>query len=444
MKGIRMSSKEIKRVELLSRVKGGELKLVKAAELSRVSYRQMKRVWGRYKEEGAAGVAHRSRGRKSNRGKGGEFRGKVLARYQERYGGFGPTLASEYLRREGVEIDHETLRRWLLEEGLWTKVRKRGKHRAWRERRGHSGELIQMDGSHHDWFEGRGESAVLMVMVDDATGRTYARFYKGEETRSAMDMFMRYVKEYGIPRELYVDGDSIYKCTREARIDEELQGETPLTQFGRAMKKLGVEIVEAKSAQAKGRVERRNGVFQDRLVKAMRLEGIRTIEEANRYLEKEFLPEVNLRFTVRARESLDLHRSIPEGMDLREVLCFEEPRVVQNDWTVRWRNRYFQISRKHESLHLARRSVIVREHLDGSVSLEYRGEKLNYKELPSRPQREQQRYEVKERVNYRPAANHAWRRYAAVGRAVRSTSSDELCGSILGREPTASATPPPS
>jgi transposase-like protein len=251
------------------------------------------------------------------------FREQVLKRYEQRYPDFGPTLASEYLAKEGLVVDHETLRRWLLGAGLWKKKRKRQKHRQHRERRAHRGELIQMDGSHHDWFEGRRGRAVLMVMIDDATNRTCARFYEAEDTRAAMDIFGRYARCYGLPQALYVDHDSIYECTRESRIDEDLRGQGPQTQFDRAMTTLAVDVIPANSPQAKGRVERRHGVFQDRLVKAMRLEGISTIEAANRHLDDVFLPELNHRFTCKARDRGDLHRPIPAELQLKEILCFE-------------------------------------------------------------------------------------------------------------------------
>ena len=404
-----LSGRERKRLELVSRVNDGVLKLAKVAELCSLSYRQMKRVWKRYREEGDAGLIHRGRGRISNRRMEAGFRQRVLERYEERYPDFGPTLASEYLSKEQLRVDHETLRRWLLEAGLWTKKRKRQKHRQRRERRPHRGELIQMDGSHHDWFEGRRGWAVLMVMIDDATNRTCARFYPAEDTKAAMDLFGRYARRHGLPQALYVDHDSIYECTREARIDEDLRGEGPQTQFDRAMKVLAVEVIPANSPQAKGRVERRHGVFQDRLVKAMRLEGISTVEAANQYLDATFLPDLNQRFTVTARERGDLHRPIPAGLQLKDVLCFEEPRVVQNDWTVRWRNRYFQIARQHEALYLARRTVTVRERLDGSLVLLYRAQRLQFRELAERPTPRPPVAMAPPRIPWTPPADHPWR-----------------------------------
>ncbi len=197
MGALAMSARERRRLELLSQVTKGLLRLNKASELLGISYRHTKRVWKRYREHGDAGLVHRLRGGHSNRAASPSFRVRVIGRYRERYDGFGPTLACEYLMQDGLVVDHETLRRWLVAEGLWMKQRKRDAHRQWRQRRAHPGELIQMDGSHHDWFEGRRDGAVLMVMVDDATGRTYARFYESEDTRSAMEIMGRYIQRYG-------------------------------------------------------------------------------------------------------------------------------------------------------------------------------------------------------------------------------------------------------
>lgn len=431
-----LSTKERRRMELLSQVQGGTLRLGKAAELLSLSYRQAKRIWKRYQKQGDAGLVHRARGRPSPRAIEPERRDRIVARYEAQYAGFGPTLACEYLAKEGLAVDHETLRRWLLAKGVWKKQRKRQQHRQWRERRAHPGELIQMDGSHHDWFEGRRAWAVLMVMIDDATNRTYARFYESEDTRAAMEITGRYIRRYGRPQQLYVDRDSIYECTREARVDEQLRDEGPQTQFERAMKQLAVDLVLAYSPQAKGRVERRNGVFQDRLVKAMRLEKIATLDEANLFLEKTFLPDLNRRFRVKAREPADLHRPLPRGIRLDEVLCLEEPRVVQNDWTVRWCNRRFQISARHERLNLAGRKLVVRERLDGRVALVYRGDRLHYREVLAKPQAKPARRNPKRPTPWKPPSHHPWRKaHKAPRPGSRTTSSDELNRPILGGGP---------
>jgi transposase-like protein len=407
MGALKMSMKERRRMELLSRVGEGILTLRKAAGLAKLSYRQMKRIWKRYKEDGDQGLVHRARGRPSNRRKDPQLREALLARYEQRYEDFGPTLASEYLASEGLEVDHETLRRWLLDKGLWKKRRRRKQHRQWRQRRAQRGELVQMDGSHHDWFEGRREWAVLMVMIDDATSRTYARFYEAESTKAAMDVFARYVRRYKLPQALYVDRDSIYRCEREARIDEELRGEGPETQFARAMRQLQVDLILANSPQAKGRVERRNGLFQDRLVKALRLGGISTLREANQYLEKTFLPQLNRRFTSRARQPGDLHRCLPAGLYLKDVLGWQEPRVVLNDWTIRWHNRFFQVHKQHESLRLPGHRIQVFESIDGHIQLRFRGLRLRFTELPRAPVRQLPKPSPK-RSKQKPAKTHPW------------------------------------
>jgi transposase len=417
MERLEMSQKELQRLEVLSRVKRVEISLVKASALLHLSYRQTKRLFRRFCREGDRGLVHRLRGQPSNRKVDDTKRRQVLQRYQECYADFGPTLAAEYLAKEGLPVSVETLRGWLLSAGLGEKKRKRPVHRSWRARKEHCGEMLQLDGSHHDWFEGRRDEAVLMVAIDDATNRTYARFFEGETTAAAFEIFRCYVEFHGLPMALYVDKDSIYRSNRDRTIDEELAGELAKTQFGRAMAQLGVELICAHSPQAKGRVERRNQLFQDRLVKALRLEGICDLATANDYLEKSFLPDLNERFTVAPRQRSDLHRRLPKGVDLAEVLAFEEERVVQNDWTVRWRNRWFQLTAANGRLGLVGKHVLVREQLDGRVGLVYRGQVLEYRELPDRPEPAARPGKAKEAPQAkigtkprRPAENHPWRR----------------------------------
>lgn len=414
METLTMSRKERKRLELCGRVKRGELTLAKASELAGVSYRQAKRIYRRYREESDRGLVHRLRGRPSNRGSDPGKREQALALYRERYHDFGPKLATEYLAREHqLVVGVETLRRWLMQEGLWQVKRKRSVHRRWRERKEHAGEMLQMDGSHHDWFEGRRAWACLMVMIDDATNYTYARFFEEETTVASMTTFWRYVDQQGLPRSLYVDRDSIYESTREATADEELAETGPLTQFGRAMRELDVKLILAYSAQAKGRVERRNAVFQDRLVKALRLEGISDLKAANRYLEETFLVELNRRFNVKPKRKADVHRRVPRGVQLNQVLSFQETRVVQNDWTLKWRHRRFQLTVANQRLALVRQRVLVCERLDGTISLVYRGRELAWEEITHQ---EQPALVVRGqptslgRIAHRPAANHPWKR----------------------------------
>jgi hypothetical protein len=376
----------------------------------------MLRVAARHAAEGNAGLKHRLRDRDSNRGISQRRRERVLELYQTKYADFGPRLASEYLCREdGEKLSEETLRQWLIKAGLWQPRRQGARHRAWRERRACWGELVQMDGSEHAWFEGRRDRASLMVMIDDATNWTHAKFFESETTAAAMLVFWEYTSYYGLPRSLYVDRDSIYETTRDSTVDEALRDDSPRTQFGRAMEELQVELILANSPQAKGRVERRHGVFQDRLVKALRLRKIDTLEEANAYLEQKFLDELNGRFHVEAREPADVHREVPAGVKLEHVLCYQEQRLVQNDWTVSWCNRILQLSARHQKLGLARKKILVSELLDGTLRLTYQTRSLSWTELPERPLRPTGPADrpAKPKPPHQPAATHPWRRGTA-------------------------------
>lgn len=434
---------------VMKQIQANELSVVAAAGLLRLSYRQAKRVWRRFCQQGDAGLVHRGRGQASNRRTDPKVQERIVRRYQERYGDFGPTLAAEHLGREGLQVDHETLRRWLLAKDLWSVKRRRQKHRQWRERKPCFGELVQMDGSHHDWFEGRRARAVLMVMIDDATNRMYARFFEQETTRAAFDTFERYVRRYGLPQALYVDRDSIYRTERQPSLAEQLADEQPLTQFGRAMKELGVQLQLAYSPQAKGRVERRNGLLQDRLVKEMRLAGINDLDSANEFLEKRFLPQLNQRFWMKPAQPADVHRPLPGN--LNERLSWQQERIVQRDWTVAWQGRWFQIDPEHEGLSLAGRRVMVRELRNGAVQLLWRGQKLRCCQLAERPRRARQPGKTRQVIP--PASDHPWRRFGdavgqefwrgvkARGRAARQASRALRSASATLRPPSGPGRP---
>jgi hypothetical protein len=293
-----MSKRELRRVEVLARVKSQELKLTDAASLLGLRYRQGKRLWRRYRQEGAAGLQHRSAGRTSPRAKPAGFCRRVLQLVREKYGGgvgerFGPTLAAEHLASEDqMRIDAETLRRWMLEKGLWNRERKRKAHRQRRERRRHFGELVQMDGSFHDWLEQRGPDGCMMNMTDDATSRAELRLGDEETIWAAANTLRAWIEKYGVPQALYVDWKNLYKRAATAR--EQLRGEEPVTQFGRMCEKLGIRMIAAGSPQAKGRVERNHGTHQDRLIKKMRRKKTRT-QQDNLYLQQQYLPEHNQR-----------------------------------------------------------------------------------------------------------------------------------------------------
>jgi len=279
--------------------------------------------------------------------------------------------------------------------------------------------MVQLDGSHHDWFEGRRGKCVLMVMVDDATNRIRVRFFEEETTRASYDLLEGWVRQHGLLGALYVDRDSIYRCEGQRSVADQLAGKERQTQFGRAMEQLGVELILANSPQAKGRVERMNGVLQDRLVKALRLAGINDLESANRFLDETFLGEFNRRFERVAASPLDAHRGVPRNLD--EVLSWEEERVVQRDWTVACEGQWYQLDRQHEALSLSGRKVVVRTLRDGQVQLVYRGRKLKWKKLPKRPARVQPSTPNKAaRAIKPPGADHPWRRpLLRAGRSAR-------------------------
>jgi hypothetical protein len=273
-----------------------------------------------------------------------------------------------------------------------------------------------MDGSHHDWFEGRRGWAVLMVMIDDATGRVFAQFFENESWRSATTMFRDYVRKRGLPRGLYVDQHGIYRADREATTQEILAGKEPQTQFGRAMVELGVELILARSAQAKGRVERMNGTLQDRLVKALRRSKIRDLKVANAYLEKTFLSKFNARFEVPAAKAANVHQALPDDCDLGRVLSTQEERVVQNDWTVRWKNGFLQLEESRDTPVRPKKRITVCETLEGTLRLFLGDRELTWSPVRTRPQARRKKPArrpgdtIRSHQGQRPSAEHPWRK----------------------------------
>ncbi|MGH2603947.1 MAG: ISNCY family transposase, partial [Dehalococcoidia bacterium] len=379
-----MSARELTRVEVLSRVKSGTLRVTSAAQLLGVSYRQAKRLARRYRAEGAQGLRHRSVGRPSNQARPPAERQRVLALVREKDSGtidvrFGPTLAAEHLASEdGVTVHADTLRRWMLAEGLWSRARKRAPHRQRRERKAHFGELVQLDGSFHGWYETRGPRGCLMNLVDDATGRTLARLGAEETIWAAVDVLRRWIEAYGVPLALYTDWKNVYMRVPNAA--EQATGDVPLTQFGRMCASLGIQIIAASSPQAKGRVERNHGTHQDRLVKKFRRLGIADAAAANAFLATTYLPEHNQRFAVAPASAEDFHRRGPSRTTLNRVFQLEEARVLSNDWGVRYATRHFQVARQ-SGLAPARSAVLVREAQDGAIELRYRGRLMRWTEI---------------------------------------------------------------
>jgi transposase len=382
-----MSQRELGRVEVLARVGSQQLRLVDAGRLMQVSYRQAKRLWKRYREEGAAGLQHRSAGRASHRAYEEPFRRRVLRLVREKYGGgvgerFGPTLAAEHLASEdGLAIDAETLRRWMLEAGLWSRERRRRRHRRRRERQEHFGELVQLDGSFHAWLEERGSHGCLIDLVDDATNLTWAQLGEQETIWAVADALRGWIERHGVPLALYVDWKNLYRRPANAR--ERLRGQEPVTQFGRMCARLGIQIIAASSPQAKGRVERIHGTHQDRLVKKLRRKQIQSPEAANVYLRTEYLPEHNRRFARAAARPEDYHRRAPRAAELDRIFRLESERTISEDWVVRYENRYFQLEPQSRHYAPARSKVRVYESRHGRITIEYRGRVLPGREIPA-------------------------------------------------------------
>jgi transposase len=382
-----MSEKERLYKAVFEMVKQGRLTLQKAAKQTGLSYRQTKRIYKRYKAEGDAGLMHKLRGRESNRKH--PDKPKIIARYIERYKGFGPTLAAEKLMEEDhLNVNHETLREWLLKERLWHKQRKRSPYRQQRECRAQFGELIHIDGSIHDWF-GDGKYSCLLNMVDDATSKTLAYLESGETTRSIFLVMKKWIERYGIPLAFYVDLKNVYVSMKET---------STFTHVEKACKKLGIRIIKAYSPQAKGRVERKHAVYQDRFVKELYLKQINTIEAANELLENGFIDKLNRKFEKPARnpESAHLKRN---RIDLNQVLCWEYERQVQNDWTFSFMNYCFQVEKRYGSFIRPKAKVLVRRHLDGSITAWYKDEKLSITQLERKPDK----VEIEDQIKCRKA-----------------------------------------
>lgn len=396
---------ELKRLHVIRKVLEREIKQVEAAEILLLSARQIRRIVKRIRAEGDKGVLHKGRGRPSNRRILGKIRDKVIQLYRKQYADFGPTLASEkLLERDGIRVSDETLRRWLLEEGDWKKSRRHRGHRQWRERKLHEGEMVQMDGSHHDWFEGRGPWCVLMGYIDDARGRVFGRFYGYEGTIPAMDSFKRYIRKYGLPLSVYLDRYKTYKSTAKPTLEDELNDREPLSDFERALKELGVEVVHANSPQAKGRIERLFRTLQDRLVKEMRLRRIRTLEEANAFLEA-YLPIYNRKFSVRPRERENLHRPLGRGLDLDAILCIKTERTLRNDFTVAHQRKLYQVEDKVNAS-----KVMVQDRMDGSIRITHKNHPLRFREITERPILEKRPSPVMgRRKSSTPSTDHPWR-----------------------------------
>jgi hypothetical protein len=422
-----MSRKEFDRGAVFRRVEGGALTLKEAAPLLKMSYRQAKRMYGRFRGEGPAGLVHQSVGRISNHARPAAEREQVVELVRAHYGGtarrgpgqrFGPKLAAEHLWEDhGIAVPCSTLRDWMTNAGLWSRVRRSSPKPKRRERRTHFGELVQFDGSFHDWFEGRGDRAgvrsCVMNMVDDATGITLLRFGDQETIWAAADVLRAWIAKFGVPRALYTDWKNVYK--REPTSREEAMGEEGHTQFGRMCAKLGIEIIAASTPQAKGRVERSNGTQQDRLIKKMRLLGIDNDAAANAYVEATYLPQHNARYAVVAASPVDYH--LPRDPALLDcvVFCLEHGRRVSNDFVVQFGKQSLQLQRAARGRVPAGAKVIVRETREGPlrvIHVNRRGTERECSWIPAAPRAKRPPSAPTPKApkpRQPPATDHPWR-----------------------------------
>ena len=401
-------SEEIKRYQIIGKVFDKSINQQEAAEILGLSDRQIRRVIRRVRQEGQRGVVHRSRGCRGRRSIAKRVRERILELYRERYKGFGPLLASEKLwELDHIKISDETLRLWLMAEGMWdADKRRKVKDRSWRARKERFGQMVQMDGSHHLWLEERGAKLVLMGFIDDASSNFDGLFFEYEGTKPAMGGLKSYAQKYGLPVQLYLDKHATYKSNAKKRYryaNWDFDDKEELTQFERACKQLGIEVIHAHSPQAKGRIERVFKTLQDRLVKEMRLAGIKSCEEANGFL-KTYLPKFNKRFKVAARLSGDLHRMIDKSVKLDEILSVQTGHVLRNDRTVLHERQLYQVTDKTRA-----KQVVVCEYLNGRMAIKYGEQQLAFKSIDQRPLKVALIRKVKRLPRYVPPRGSYWR-----------------------------------
>lgn len=410
-----MSKKELSHYEVIKRLLRQEINGSKAAELLALTTRQVRRLKARVAAGGAKALLHGNRGQPSNRRVPEKERQRTLQLLKIRYPDFGPSFATEKLgQNHSIHRDVKTIRRLMICEGLWKpKTRSKIIHHAWRQRRDAYGELEQFDGSYEYWFEDRAPKCCLLAAIDDASGRiTRAAFVPHEGVGPVFTFWQEYLLAQGKPQAIYLDQFSTYKMNPGlAQDNHDLK-----TQFERAMQELNIELITAYSPEAKGRVERLFGTLQDRLIKELRLKNVSTPAVANEYLQKEFIPQFNRRFAVEPQLNANLHRALSaaERTRLPAVLSRQYVRTVQNDFTVSFKNHWYQLAKSQSVLVRPKDRITVEARLNGSVYLRLRGQYVAYEALPQRPTKTTLRPWVltarSVTRSWRPAPDHPWRK----------------------------------
>lgn len=411
---LRMSMREVDRLKVIDEVLIGRLKRRQAGEQLGLSKRQIIRLCKRVRKEGNRGVIHRLRGRESNHRLSAELVERAVGVVREEYRDFGPTFANEKLKeRHGIKISVSVLRRGMIAGEIWRAKKRKVRHRAYRQRRACLGELVQLDGSEHDWFEGRAERCVLLIFIDDATSRIlYGEFVGSEDTLNLMRTTKGYLETHGRPVAFYVDRDSIYKINRQATIEEQLRDSQPMTQFSRAMEQLNIQVIFAHSPQAKGRVERGFKTHQDRLVKELRINGISSIGQANKFLQEIYMPGHNARFAVGPANHTDAHRPVGKSHCLEQILSLRTERTLFNDFTVRFNNCFFQVLPDQKMLPRPKDKIFVEVRLDQSLHLLFKSKYLKFNEITKPPVKIQQMQTTgRPHKPVVPEKDHPWRRF---------------------------------
>lgn len=386
MEHIIMSRKERTQLIIFEKLKNKEITQREAAERLNMTERWISKKYKRYKECGAGGLVHQNRNRKSPKRWCERERNIMIELVKSEWQGFGPTFVAEKLEEiKRIKVSEETVRKEMIQAGIWQSRQKKAKHRKRRARRLMLGQMVQFDGSPHDWFEGRASACTLLVFVDDATSQLlWLEFVRSENEKDIMRATKNYINYHGIPHEFYVDFGSAFSVnTNNPERDKK-------TQWGRAVEELSIRVLHATSPQAKGRVERANGTLQDRLVKEMRLANISSIESANEFLQKgNFIAKHNERFAVAAAQSGDAHRPLI-GYDLDAIFSSKEARILANDYTIVFNKRIFQLNRHQRTVISPKNIIIVTTNLDGIIKLFIRKTELFFKEISARPAKPQQ------------------------------------------------------
>lgn len=414
MNYLTMTQKEVTRHGIIQKLIDKEINGTVASKILKLSIRHIKRLKLKVASSGANGLIHQNRGKVSNRKIPKEEYDKIANILTEKYPDFGPTFAAEKLQENhDIDRDTKTIRSIMIEEELWkpNKKKKREYH-SWRQRKDCFGQMQQFDGSYHDWFEGRAEKPeyCLLASIDDATGiPTKAKFDDSEGVFPVFAFWKEYIQKHGKPKSIYLDKFSTYKMNQRVAIENH----DTQTQFQRAMKQLGIDPISAHSPQAKGRIEKLFHTFQDRLVKEMRLRNIDTVPEANHFLETEFLPSYAKKYGVTPKNPTDLHQSLSETeiKNLDSIFSKQDMRVVRNDFTVSFKNQWYQLSDNQPVTVRKKDTIGVEERLDGTIHFSLRSKYLDYQIITERSKKVAPIPWVipAKRTIYIPAVNHPWR-----------------------------------